>query len=303
MARPTVREAVNALQMMNLLRVRHGEPTQVADLSPGSLVEPFELMSTVGTLTWQAITEVRATLEAGISRLAAERASEEEIEAIGRFAGTCEPTLEDPEALFAADVASMPRSWRRQAIPCSPVLWRRSRGSRSRAGRRPAVREGAIQEHAAIVAAIRQGDGDGAAAAMLAHENRYPHQLSRAMRQRVSIARALIHDPAIVLMDESFGALDAITRTQIRHHLEMLWLQRRMSVLFITHSVEEAVGLSDRVLVMSPSPGRFVEEIVIDLPRPRHGLLREPAFLAYADRISALFEKLGVYNASDDHEK
>ena len=89
------------------------------------------------------------------------------------------------------------------------------------------------------------------------------------MRQRVSIARALIHQPSILLMDEPFGALDAITRTQIRHDLELLWMETRKTVLFITHSIEEAIGLSDRVLVMSPNPGRIVDEIAIDLPRPR----------------------------------
>ena len=86
--------------------------------------------------------------------------------------------------------------------------------------------------------------------------DRYPRQLSGGMRQRVSIARALIHQPSVLLMDEPFGALDAITRTQIRHDLELLWLETRKTVLFITHSVEEAVGLSDRVLVMSPNPGK-----------------------------------------------
>jgi NitT/TauT family transport system ATP-binding protein len=96
-------------------------------------------------------------------------------------------------------------------------------------------------------------------------------------------------------MDEPFGALDAITRTQIRHDLEMLWLETRKTVMFITHSVEEAVGLSDRVLVMSPSPGRIVEEIPIDLPRPRPAHLGEyPTFNAYAERIHAAFRRLGV---------
>ena len=125
--------------------------------------------------------------------------------------------------------------------------------------------------------------------------DRYPRQLSGGMRQRVSIARALIHRPSVLLMDEPFGALDAITRTQIRHDLEMLWLETRKTVLFITHSVEEAVGLSDRVLVMSPSPGRIVEEIAVDLPRPRPAHLGEyPTFNAYAERIHDAFRRLGV---------
>ena len=125
--------------------------------------------------------------------------------------------------------------------------------------------------------------------------DRYPRQLSGGMRQRVSIARALIHQPSVLLMDEPFGALDAITRTQIRHDLELLWLETRKTVLFITHSVEEAVGLSDRVLVMSPNPGRIVEEIPIDLPRPRPAHLGEyPTFNAYAERIHEGFRRLGV---------
>jgi NitT/TauT family transport system ATP-binding protein len=127
-------------------------------------------------------------------------------------------------------------------------------------------------------------------------EERYPRQLSGGMRQRVSIARALVHEPSILMMDEPFGALDAITRTQIRHDLEMLWLETSKTVLFITHSIEEAVGLSDRVLVMSQGPGQIVEEIKIDLPRPRPAHLGEyPEFAEYERRIYTIFEKLGVY--------
>lgn len=128
-------------------------------------------------------------------------------------------------------------------------------------------------------------------------EDRYPWQLSGGMRQRVSIARALVHEPPMLLMDEPFGALDAITRTQIRHDLEMLWLETKKTVLFITHSVEEAVGLSDRVLVMSNGPGRIVDEIHIDLPRPRPAHLGEyPQFAHHAERIYSAFKELGVYD-------
>ena len=99
--------------------------------------------------------------------------------------------------------------------------------------------------------------------------DKYPRQLSGGMRQRVSLIRTLVHDPSVLLMDEPFGALDALTRLQVRTDLEALWLRRRPTVLFITHSVEEAVGLSDRILVMSPSPGEVVDEIQVELPRPR----------------------------------
>jgi NitT/TauT family transport system ATP-binding protein len=125
--------------------------------------------------------------------------------------------------------------------------------------------------------------------------NPYPKQLSGGMRQRVAIARALIHDPSILMMDEPFGALDAITRTQIRHDLELLWLDTRKTVLFITHSLEEAISLSDRVIVMSPTPGRIVDEIQIDLPRPRPAHLGDyPSFNVYADRIHDTFKKFGI---------
>lgn len=128
-------------------------------------------------------------------------------------------------------------------------------------------------------------------------EGRYPHQLSGGMRQRVSIARALVHEPSMLFMDEPFGALDAISRTQIRHDLEALWLERGMTALFITHSIDEAIGLSDRVLVMSNSPGRIVDEIAIDLPRPRPAHLGDYSdFAEYAKRIYSIFEGLGVYH-------
>ncbi len=125
--------------------------------------------------------------------------------------------------------------------------------------------------------------------------DKYPRQLSGGMRQRVSLIRTLVHDPPLLLMDEPFGALDALTRLQVRTDLEALWLRRRPTVLFITHSVEEAVGLSDRILVMSPSPGEVVEEIQVDIPRPRPIVLGDvPEFAAYVDRIHRHFERLGV---------
>jgi NitT/TauT family transport system ATP-binding protein len=131
--------------------------------------------------------------------------------------------------------------------------------------------------------------------------HRYPHQLSGGMRQRVSLARALVLRPSVLLMDEPFGALDALTRLQVRYDLEQLWMNDRPTVLFITHSVEEAVGLSDRVLVMSPSPGRVVEELRIDIPRPRPLALGEDLALAeYTKRIYDHFARLGVIHREAD---
>jgi NitT/TauT family transport system ATP-binding protein len=97
----------------------------------------------------------------------------------------------------------------------------------------------------------------------------YPFELSGGMQQRVGIARMLLPDPDLLLMDEPFAALDALSRETLTFELQRIWSQQRKSVLFITHSIPEAVFLADRVLVMSPRPGRIVEELSIDLPRPR----------------------------------
>jgi NitT/TauT family transport system ATP-binding protein len=119
-------------------------------------------------------------------------------------------------------------------------------------------------------------------------EHRYPWELSGGMQQRVALVRALIHDPALLLMDEPFGALDAMTRESMNQELQRIWMERRKTILFITHSISEAVYLADRVLVMTPRPGRIADELVIDLPRPR-GLevMNTPAFGAYVRRIRA----------------
>lgn len=129
-------------------------------------------------------------------------------------------------------------------------------------------------------------------------KSRYPQQLSGGMQQRVSLARAMIHNPPMLLMDEPFGALDALTRTQMRHDLEQLWLDQRKTVLFITHSVEEAIGLSDRVIVMSPGPGRIVDVVDVDLSRPRPVELgSERHFVDFAERIYTRFRDMGVLKA------
>ena len=125
--------------------------------------------------------------------------------------------------------------------------------------------------------------------------DRYPRELSGGMRQRVSICRALLHNPSLLLMDEPFGALDAITRDQMNVDLERIWEQSRKTVIFVTHSVPEAIFLSDRILVMSPRPGRIVADVRIDLPRPRTLYIRDlPEFSAYNRQIRTIFREQGI---------
>jgi NitT/TauT family transport system ATP-binding protein len=126
-------------------------------------------------------------------------------------------------------------------------------------------------------------------------EERYPFELSGGMRQRAAICRALIHDPPLLLMDEPFGALDALTREQMRLDIERLWMERRKTVVFITHSIPEAVLLSDRVVVMSPRPGRIDGVLHIELPRPRRLEVQEShRFADYLKAITDLFRARGV---------
>jgi NitT/TauT family transport system ATP-binding protein len=126
-------------------------------------------------------------------------------------------------------------------------------------------------------------------------EQRHPWELSGGQRQRVAICRALIQKPHLLLMDEPFGALDALTRDELNLELQRLWMNTQKTVLFITHSIGEAVLLSDRVVVMGANPGRILETIDIDLPRPRSLDSREtPEFGRYAKRIRGRFEALGL---------
>jgi NitT/TauT family transport system ATP-binding protein len=125
-------------------------------------------------------------------------------------------------------------------------------------------------------------------------ENKKPYELSGGMRQRVSICRALVHDPPLLLMDEPFGALDALTREQISMDIQRLWMDKRKTALHITHSIPEAVLLADRVVVMGPRPGRIVEIIEIDLPRPRRLDRLPPLFNDYSGRIREIFKSKGV---------
>lgn len=122
-------------------------------------------------------------------------------------------------------------------------------------------------------------------------EKRFPHELSGGMRQRLGIARALSFDPQILLMDEPFGALDAITRDKMSIELLEIWQRRQKTVIFVTHSISEAAFLSDRVVVMTPRPGRIRAIIDNPLPRPRTlGMRDAPEFLALSRRLRDMLE-------------
>ncbi|HEY0917767.1 ABC transporter ATP-binding protein [Devosia sp.] len=125
-------------------------------------------------------------------------------------------------------------------------------------------------------------------------EDRYPHELSGGMQQRAAIVRALVHEPSILMMDEPFGALDAMTREAMNLEILRIWRATQKTVLFVTHSITEAVFLADRVLVMTPRPGTLAEIIPIDLPRPRGlEIINSPQFGTYATHIRGLLNAHG----------
>ena len=121
--------------------------------------------------------------------------------------------------------------------------------------------------------------------------DRYPKELSGGMQQRASICRALVHNPPLLLLDEPFGALDAMTRSQMNIDLARIWARTRKSTLLITHSIDEAVFLADRVIVMSARPGRIQHEVHVDIPRPRDVSVR--ATPRFAELVSQIGEFIG----------
>lgn len=124
---------------------------------------------------------------------------------------------------------------------------------------------------------------------------RLPHELSGGMQQRAAFCQAMVHEPRIMLLDEPLGKLDAMTRERIRTDLQSLWMQQRSTVLFVTHSIEEAVQLSSRVAIITPRPGRIDRIIPVDLPYPRDiDVKNSPEFTAHVREIQEIFRGFGV---------
>ncbi len=126
-------------------------------------------------------------------------------------------------------------------------------------------------------------------------EDHRPYELSGGMMQRVSLCRALVHNPSFVLMDEPFGSLDALTRDQMILDMQKLWMKTNQTVLLITHNIEEAIFLGTQVVVMTPRPGEIADAFKIDIPYPRRFEVRKsPEFIGYMERIRRIFLKYGV---------
>ncbi|MDO6443006.1 ABC transporter ATP-binding protein [Marinobacter sp. 2_MG-2023] len=149
-----------------------------------------------------------------------------------------------------------------------------------------------------LMAGVGQNEANSVARTFLslvglaAFENAYPNTLSGGMQQRVGIARALANYPSVLLMDEPFGALDAQTRIMMQENLLEIWREFHNTVVFVTHDIDEAVFLSDRIVVMSASPGRIIADIKVDLPRPREqSLLTSPSFMALKRQCLDLIRK------------
>ena len=148
---------------------------------------------------------------------------------------------------------------------------------------------------------VRHGEAEAQSRALIemvglkGFEDFYPKELSGGMKQRVALARTLAYHPEVLLMDEPFGALDAHTRTRLQNDLLSIWERDRKTVLFVTHSVEEAVFLSDKVVMMTRSPGRIRQIVDIDLPRPRRRteLLLDPRYQKYVVDIDRMFDDSG----------
>jgi NitT/TauT family transport system ATP-binding protein len=148
-----------------------------------------------------------------------------------------------------------------------------------RVGRRHAVDEARVRELLAMVGLTGFGD-------------KFPYELSGGMQQRAAICRALARDPKVLLMDEPFGALDALTRERMNVELQRIWQASRKTVLLITHSISESVFLGDRVVVMSPRPGRILQDYRIDLPRPRsfEHTVGHPEYVRLTREVRALLD-------------